>query len=195
MKSIFLRNGMILALLTNILVGAVSQQSVRLLATESRITITGTSTLHDWEETVGKFDVAMILKLEKNEIMGIDHVHFNCKSESIVSDNSLMTSKTLDALKADQYPEIVFTMVSMDNLTSENGRFSGTLSGNLNLAGVAKHIVVPFSGSFVNNRIKISASKKIKLTDFKIKPPTAVMGTLKTGEEVVVSFQLQFIVN
>jgi len=188
----FLRIIILLVLLTNGIVSAVSQQSVRLLPTDSRIIITGTSNLHDWEEKVEQFDVALVMKFEKNEILGIDHVHFNCKSGSISSDNSIMTNKTMDALRTDKYPEIIFTMVSIDKLASVNGKFSGVLTGDLTLAGVTKRISIAFSGHYENHRIKITATKDINISDFKIKPPTAMMGALKTGENVVISFQLQF---
>ena len=187
-----LRISILLVLLINSGLSAISQQSVRFLPTDSRIIITGTSNLHDWEETVGQFDVALGLKFKKNEILGIDHVHFNCRSESITSDNSIMTNKTMDALRTDKYPEIVFTMVSIDKLVSANGKFSGVLTGDLDLAGVKRRISIAFSGYYENNRIKINAVKDINLNDFKIKPPTALMGTLKTGENVVISFQLHF---
>ena len=195
MKPMFLRISILLVLLTNSIVSAVSQQSVRFLPTDSRIIITGTSNLHDWEETVGQFDVALGLKFKKNEILGIDHVHFNCRSESITSDNSIMTNKTMDALQTDKYPEIVFTMASIDKLTSANGKFSGVLTGDLTLAGVTKRISIAFTGHHENNRIKITATKDININDFKIKPPTAMMGALKTGENVLISFQLQFSVS
>jgi polyisoprenoid-binding protein YceI len=195
MKPLFLRIIILLVLLTNSIVSAVSQQSVRFLPADSRIIITGTSNLHDWEETVEKFDVALVMKFEKNEILGIDRVHFNCKAESIASDNSIMTNKTMDALKTDQYPEIEFIMASIGNLVSANGKFSGVLTGDLRLAGVTNRISIAFSGHYENNRIKITAVKDINMNDFKIKPPTAMMGALKTGENVVLSFQLQFSVS
>jgi len=83
-------------------------------------------------------------------------------------------------------------MVSIDKLVSANGKFSGVLTGDLDLAGVKKRISIAFSGHYENHRIKINAVKDINLNDFKIKPPTALMGTLKTGENIVISFQLQF---
>jgi polyisoprenoid-binding protein YceI len=195
MKLVFLRISILLVLFANSIISAVSQQSVRLLPADSKIIITGTSNLHDWEETVEQFEVVLDMKFEKNEILGIDHAHFNCKSGSISSDNSIMTNKTMDALKTDKYPEIAFTMVSIDKLSSANGKFSGVVIGDLILAGVTKRISIPFSGHYENRRIKITAGKDLNLNDFKIKPPTALMGTLKTGENVVLSFQLQFSVS
>ena len=101
----------------------------------------------------------------------------------------------MDALQTDKYPEIVFTMASIDKLTSVNGKFSGVLTGDLTLAGVTKRISIAFTGHHENNRIKITATKDININDFKIKPPTAMMGALKTGENVLISFQLQFSVS
>jgi polyisoprenoid-binding protein YceI len=192
MKPRFIRVSILLVLLTNLILSAFTQESLRLLPADSRIIITGTSNLHDWEETVGQFEVALVMKFEKNEILGIDRVHFSCKSASISSDNSIMTNKTMDALRTDKYPEIVFTMVSLDKLTSTYGKFSGVLTGDLDLAGVKKRISIAFSGHYENHRIKITAARDINLNDFNIKPPTAMMGALKTGENVVISFQLQF---
>jgi hypothetical protein len=45
------------------------------------------------------------------------------------------------------------------------------------------------------NRIQIKGSKKVKMTDFNISPPTAMLGTLKTGDEVTISFTLVMAVN
>jgi hypothetical protein len=38
----------------------------------------------------------------------------------------------------------------------------------------------------------VKGTKQINMTDFNIKPPTAMMGTLKTANEVTVSFDLNF---
>jgi polyisoprenoid-binding protein YceI len=38
--------------------------------------------------------------------------------------------------------------------------------------------------------ITFNGSKKIKMTDFGISPPTALMGTMTTGDEVEVIFQV-----
>jgi hypothetical protein len=60
------------------------------------------------------------------------------------------------------------------------------------MAGTTKLINVAFEGQISNNRVIIKGSKDINMNDFKIKPPTAMLGTLKTGETVVISFLLQF---
>jgi polyisoprenoid-binding protein YceI len=168
------------------------QQSVKLIPAESRITIKGTSNLHDWEENVGNFNVSLSLKIINSEIQGIENVRLVCKSNSIASEYAIMTNKTMEALKTDKYPDIVFTMESVENLKSVSEKSSGTVTGYLTLAGSTQRIRVVFNGQVSNNRIVISGNKDINMNDFKIKPPTAILGTLKTDETVVISFQLCF---
>jgi hypothetical protein len=169
-----------------------SQQAVSLIPASSTMTIQGTSSLHDWEEKVDKFEVNLSLKLKEKEITSIDKVNFVCKAASISSENSIMTNKTLEALKAEKYPEITFKLVSIDKLTSQGGTFSGTANGDISLAGVTRRIAIAFTGSNANNRIILKGSKTVSLKDYNIKPPTAMLGTLKTGDQVTISFNLQF---
>jgi polyisoprenoid-binding protein YceI len=169
-----------------------AQSPAVLLPSQSSVTIKGTSSLHDWEEKVENFSVNLKLKFNESDIAGIDHVHFICKAGSITSDNSLMTSKTHDALKVEKYPDITFQLISVDNLSSKNGSFSGTLVGDVSLAGVSKRVSIAFTGLHKGSSISIKGEKELNMNDFKIKPPTAMLGTLKTGEQVTISFLLQF---
>jgi hypothetical protein len=41
-----------------------------------------------------------------------------------------------------------------------------------------------------NGDLQFSASKKIKMTEYKMEPPTAMMGTIKVGDEVTVNFDI-----
>jgi len=169
-----------------------AQQNLSLIPASSTMMIQGTSSMHDWEEKVEKFDVNLSLKLKDKEITGIDKVNFVCKSASISSDNSIMTNKTHDALQVEKYPDITFKLVSVDKLSSQDGTFSGTVSGDISLAGVTKRITLSFTGNNVNNRITFKGSKTLNMNEYKIKPPTAMLGTLKTGEQVTITFNLQF---
>jgi polyisoprenoid-binding protein YceI len=169
-----------------------SQQKVELIPSQSNISIKGTSNLHEWEESVEKFNVNLGMKFQNNQVAGIDRVQVNFKSNSIVSENSIMTGKTHDALKVEKYPDVVFKLVSVDKLSSDKGKFSGTLTGDVTLAGVTKRISLPFTGVQTGDKVTINGSKELKMSEFNIKPPTAMLGTLKTGDQVTVAFQLNF---
>jgi polyisoprenoid-binding protein YceI len=172
---------------------ATAQQPVKLIENNSSVTITGTSSLHDWKEAVEKFNVDLTMDLnEKKEVTNISKVNFRCQSASITSENSLMTSKTHDALQADKYPEISFRLSSIEKITARQGNFSGILAGDMHLAGVTKRVSIAFTGNLAGDRLTVKGQKVINMTDYNIKPPTAMLGALKTGEDVTVSFSLQF---
>jgi polyisoprenoid-binding protein YceI len=169
-----------------------SQQTIKFIADSSSFQIKGTSNLHEWEEKVQKFNVDMVLNFNNHEIKGIDKVLFSCNSASVLSESSIMTSKTHDALKVEKFPEIKFTLSDVVYFQDNDGKISGSINGNLVLAGVTNKVNLTFSGSVKSKTLTIKGSKQLKMTDFKIDPPTAMLGTLKTADNIELSYSLQF---
>lgn len=171
-----------------------AQQDAVLNRNESNLSVSGTSNLHDWQVEAEDFSVDMKLSTEKTLMPVIDKVVLSCKAASITSDNSIMTNKTLSALQADKNPEIIFRSDNPSSLTVSNGQFSSTINGELTLNGVKRNVSVPFEGNITGNKLNIKGSKTLKMGDYSIKPPTAIMGALKTDETVTVSFEFSFTV-
>jgi hypothetical protein len=38
----------------------------------------------------------------------------------------------------------------------------------------------------------VTGVKKMKMTDYNVKPPTALLGTIKTGNDITISYNLKF---
>jgi hypothetical protein len=167
-------------------------QVYELSATGNKALITGTSSLHDWEMDVTQFRSGFRLTREGASVKNIDNVTFSCKSRDIKSDNSIMNKKTYDALKADEFPEIKFTGTSVTNMVSEGNNIKGTLTGKLTLAGQTRDITVPFTGIVNDKSFNIKSSTEVTFSGFGMEPPTAMLGTLKTGDKVKVEFNLQY---
>jgi polyisoprenoid-binding protein YceI len=170
---------------------AIAQNPV-LIKDESSITISGTSSLHDWHEKAEDFKVEMELNSGKGSVPVISNVLFSCKVTSITSESSLMTSKTHDAFRADKYPEILFWSDGQAALASGSDAFSTTIKGRLYINGVKKQVTVPVEARISGDELMIRGSRSLNMIDYSIKPPTAILGTLKTGEEITVTFDLKF---
>jgi hypothetical protein len=169
-------------------------QTFVLSKTGTAIAIRGTSSLHDWEMDLTSFNSDLLLNQEGSLIMGFDNVTFSCKATDIKSESSLMDKKAYDALKADYYPYITFTGISGTGLVTRGNGFTGNLKGKLNIAGKTKDVTIPFDGNFTDSKtINIVASADLNMSSFNIIPPTAMFGALKTGDEITVSFSLQFV--
>lgn len=172
--------------------GAVCGQSITLIKDQSSLTVSGTSSLHDWHEKAGDFTATLRLPPNDGPSSVIEQVTFVCKAASLTSENSIMTDKTHAALQAKKYPEIIFISKEPISISGPDGEFSGVVKGELNLNGVRKTLSFPVTGSFKGDKLSVSGSQAVKMSDFNIKSPTAMLGTLKTGDEVTVHFDLKF---
>ncbi|NND94634.1 MAG: YceI family protein [Flavobacteriales bacterium] len=138
--------------------------------------IKGTSTLHDWESKIEDFSINAV---RDGDLIDAD---FKVRVKSIKSGHSGMDKNTYKALYEDQYPEIRFTA---DQLQIEANRFIRG-HGDLTIAGTTRKIPVEFSmTSWIEDTMTIDGEITINMTDYGIKPPVALFGTVKTGEEIV----------
>lgn len=72
----------------------------------SRITVLGSSSVHDWESSVKMEDTKVELHIEKTDPLLLGHLRLTVPARSIESGQSLMDDKTYEALKAEKYPFI-----------------------------------------------------------------------------------------
>lgn len=162
--------------------------------TGSNVEVTGTSSLHNWKIDVTAYTSVFNLVREGNTVKNIDNISFTCKARDLKSESSLMDRKAYDALKSDNFPEITFSGTSVTDLVSDNQKFTGKVKGNLSLAGKTKEVVIPFSGTINNNNaVSITASTSVIMSEYGMTPPTAMMGTLKTGDKISVNLSLQYV--
>ena len=102
-----------------------------------------------------------------------------------------MDKKTWKALNANDFPNIYFHLTDFENVQPVDGLFNTKVSGKLTIAGVKNVIQFSVKGKeLANNQIEIIGSKTLKMTDYGIKPPKALMGALTTGDEVTVDFRV-----
>ena len=152
----------------------------------SNMTISGTSTLHDWESVVE--DIKVSATLDNNNITD---VNVTIKSESIKSGKNGMDKNTYNALMTNKYPNINFTAstLSIDGATLKG-------KGAITIAGTTKTIPVALTfESWTEDSYLIRGSVPIKMTDYGIEPPKAMMGTIKTGDDLTIDFEISLNTN
>lgn len=171
-----------------------AQNNYRVDNEKSSLTVTGTSNVHDWEMSASGINASIVIEKEGENVKNISSVIFSLPAKNLASHNSIMDKKTWEAIKADKYNTIRFNLSKFTDLKISGDHIEGTATGQLTIAGETNMVTIPFTGSITNdNRIQIEGLKEIKLTEFNVAPPTAMMGTLKTGETVNIVFNLQFI--
>lgn len=171
----------------------VAQQSVNFKLDESRLTVSGTSSLHDWEMVATDIFCSTLVSVDKNNVQNIESVIFKCKSTSLKSEHKLMDSKAYDAMNAKKHPEIIFNLSKSEIRQLNEANFKGYLKGSLNISGVSKLIMIPVTGKLDDkNELEAKGSIKLKMSDFKIEPPTAMFGTITTGNDISIVYDFKF---
>lgn len=161
--------------------------------TYSKLTIAGTSSLHDWESDATEVNATGQMQIEGTELKSIDNMTVTVSVEGIKSSKgSIMDGKTHKALESKSHPNITFKLTKVNAIEKSGDAYNIKATGNLTIAGKIKAITLNVKGKVIgNDGLQFEGSKALKMTDFGIDPPTALMGTLKTGDDITVSFNVK----
>lgn len=168
-------------------------QSYSLKNQSSKVLVEGTSNVHDWELTAENCSGILEVEFDDQELENIEKLHFTVIAESLISGKSGMDKNTYKALKTDQYKKITFKLQEVESLEKSSAEtYLVKASGNLTIAGLSKKIATTFQLSGKKGGISLTGKYKLDMTDYEVEPPTALFGTITTGKEVTIDFQLQF---
>lgn len=174
-------------------------QTVKLHVIEETVmTITGSSTLHDWTSEVntvnGSVEVGakMLKKGKAKKGDDIASVSIVVPVISIISPRgSTMDKKTYNALKYEEHPEITFVLNDNQVLSIVGDTLNINASGNLTIAGKTKAVDFPVKGKIIaSDKMSFSGSYKLNMVEYDMEPPSAMFGQIVTGEEVEIKFTL-----
>lgn len=166
------------------------------LLDDSNMLIEGTSSLHDWEadvETINsdiEFDESALE--EDNQSSPVKSFSLTIPVEDIDSGKRKMNNKMYDALKEGDNPSIEFELTDSELTEADSELSSITLdvTGDLTIAGTNNEITFPVTGEKQNNgSYKFTGSYELNMEDYDVDPPSAMLGTIKTGEMVTISFE------
>lgn len=157
------------------------------LSTAPLFKVEGGSTLHDWhmESSTAKGEGLFIV--EAGQFKGAQNLSLSIPAETLKSGTKGLDSNAYKALNTDKNKEIKF---NLKELTGSGSSF--TAKGDLTIAGVTKSVSFPVKLSTAAGKFTFEGSLDTKLTFFSITPPTALMGTVKTEDEVKLSFKTSF---
>lgn len=170
----------------------IAQESKINLA-ESKLTVFGTSNLHDWDIVAKAMSGKATFDFDANVLKDIESLDFSVESEQLLSGKSGMDSNTFKALNSKKYKTINYKLTKIVKITKVSANtYTIEAQGDLTIAGTTKNITQVFTAVVSGKKVVLSGKTKITMTQYKITPPTALFGTIKTGPDVTVDFKVTY---
>jgi polyisoprenoid-binding protein YceI len=154
----------------------------------AKITVEGTSNIHDWAIHSEKGVVNIVL----NENMSaIAMLNFTVPVESLKSESKAMDKNTYKTLKTGKYASISFSASNVAVKQLSGNSYNLTSNGKLTISGVTKPVVL-LAKAVVNNdnSITYTGTCLLKMSDYNIEPPSLMLGAIKTGDGIKVTYSV-----
>lgn len=108
--------------------------------------------------------------------------------------NRQMERDMYRALRSDSFPTIEFTfdqLIGGINHDLDAGTYRARITGVLSLAGAKRNVSVDVEATRIaRDRFRLQARLPLRMTDFRITPPTALFGMVRAKDDLIVHFDL-----
>jgi polyisoprenoid-binding protein YceI len=170
-----------------------SVREMRVNSSKTQLTIYGTSSIHDWEIEAKNCSGIATVVFQNESVSSIDRLSFKVAVASLESGKSAMDANTVEALKGDEYPFITYELVEIKAIKKEGEKTFINAIGTLSIAGASRRVNMEIITEGNEASLVISGEVKLKMTDFKVDPPTAIFGTITTGDAITIKFKTNYI--
>jgi polyisoprenoid-binding protein YceI len=166
---------------------------------ESKVVLAGGSNVHEWSCKSSAFQATIEMDstyqtLPMTELAKpIRKVAVTIPVKSLKCGKGKMDENMYRALREPEFPEIKYVLATYEIDTSLASRdaFTAKTIGELTVAGTTVRVEMPITamrkegGSMTGE-----GTLNLKMTDVGIKPPVALLGTLRTKNEITISFNV-----
>ena len=180
------------AALTLALASAATAQTKMTLRSDSKVVVAGSSNVHGWSCTATGFSAAIELD-SASATRPIGVVVVTIPTKSLRCGKDKMDENTWKALRADEFKEIRYELTdyTLDAAKSTAASFAAVTRGKLTVAGTTKEVEMPITATrLAGGQMKGEGTLAMLMTDVGIKPPTALLGTLRTKNEITITFEV-----
>jgi len=165
-------------------------QSVKMaLDPTSSIRVDGTSNIHAWHAISTQITATIQVASPIGESR-VESVTLTLPVTSLKSGKGGLDKNLYKALNAEKNPTITFVMKTYQ-ATPKGDAYEAVITGLLTVNGVEKELKAEATMTQDGKGgLKAVGSAAMKMTDFGVKPVTALMGTIRTGDAITVRFDL-----
>jgi polyisoprenoid-binding protein YceI len=178
-----------------------SQQLSYFPSDESKLWIEGRSNVNEFECEANKYSgEATLFDEEEDNTAFVQDVQerlslqVDIRVDGFECGKNKMNRDLQSALKSDNFPEITFLFDSAELLEMPkhpNDPFLVDVKGSLTVAGETRDIHFETRAYYLDvDKVRAIGNTTIRMSDFNVEPPTALLGLIKADDELTVKFDL-----
>ena len=193
MKKATLINSVLLVTLNfTLLLSAIAQTNYHTQVVD--IKLNGTSNIHDWEMKAVSATSDASFVVENGKIISLSKMKFILPVRNLKSGHRAMDKNTYKAMNTESNPNISFELTSATVITEAINNYKLNCLGKMTIAGVTNQTELIATGIYdpSDKSFTITGVKKMKMTDYQVKPPRILLGSIKTGDNISISYNIKF---
>jgi polyisoprenoid-binding protein YceI len=170
-------------------------QTAPLAMDTARVTLAGTSNVHNysaWTDTVRVTGVKLAATVTADTFWedvvkpgALESFEVVIPAATLTSRDDGLNKNMWKALKVEAYRDITFRLRGV-----ERGAAGALMVvGTLRIAGVEREVVLALKTERRDATLVVTGQVVLLMTDYGIKPPTAMLGMLKTDPKVTITFE------
>ena len=185
-----------LAFIGPLAIGGRSTDAPLTLQAASRIWVSGTSNVKNFEckavnpnvtVSASKRDAVRAVTAGEQAVGAVD---LRVTVTTMDCGNGTINDHMREALNANTHPVIEFTVASYTLVKSADS-VGVTLNGTLNINGTEKTITIDAGAKNAGNDVlEVTGEYDVHMNDYGVSPPTLMLGTMRVGELATVHFDL-----
>lgn len=157
----------------------------------SGLWLEGDSTLHVFHSTATELRASGEADASKPLLEGaMSDFSFTVPVRGLKSGKVGLDQNMRKALKADQFPEIVFRLSRLSREEGSEGGARFEAAGTLTVAGRDKEVLLRPEAREEGGRFMIEGTQDLRMTDFGVKPPVMMLGAVRTRNEVKIRYRI-----
>lgn len=175
----------------------VAVAEIPLAIDSAKVTIAGTSNIHAYTASTTKVRVtraqlgASIAGADFWESAlkpgAVDAFEIAVAAGTLTSPKEGLDKNMYKALKVQEHPDITFRLVRFDLTGKPAGAAKAV--GVLRIAGVEREVAMDITTTRTASTLTVQGRLDLLMTEYGIKPPTAMLGMLKTDPKVTIAFE------
>lgn len=162
---------------------------------KAKITIAGTSNVHDYTAATAEAKVTRVQLAagiagpafwdEVQKPGALEAFDLTIPAESLKSAKDGLDKNMYKALKTKENPQITFSMKRMEGAPG-----ALTAIGMLKIAGVEREVTLPLKTVRKGDNLAVSGELDVLMTDYGIAPPKAMLGMIKADPKITITFEV-----